>query len=186
MKTETPTRLNGIDTNELAAIVGAVQENPALGQVAFRVTTAWQGGTRSEARVEDWTFGGETLPRDFTIATDEPKQVLGNDSAPNPQELLLAALNACMMVGYVAQSSVQGIELELLEIETTSGLDLQGFLGLDENVPAGNPEMHYTVRIKGNGTPEQFEEIHQLVQATSPNYWNLTRPVKLVPTLDVL
>lgn len=185
MKTETPTRLNGINPTELAAVIGAVQDDPALGQVGFRVKTAWQGGTRSEARVEDWSFGGETLPRDFTIAADEPKEVLGNASAPNPQELLIAALNACMMVGYVALSTVQGIELEHLEIETTGELDLQGFLGLDENVPAGSPEIHYTVRIKGTATPAQFEEIHQMVQATSPNYWNLTQPVKLVPTLDV-
>ena len=185
MKTETPTRINGIDRDELAAVIGAVQDDPSLGQVGFRVKTAWKGGTRSEARVEDWTFGGETLPRDYTIAADEPKEVLGGASAPNPQELLMAALNACMMVGYVALSTVQGIELENLEIETTGGLDLQGFLGLDESVPPGTPEIHYTVRIRGNGTPEQFEEIHQMVQATSPNFWNLTQPVKLVPTLDV-
>ena len=185
MKTETPTHLNGIDANELAAVIGAVQENPAAGQVAFRVTTAWQGGTRSEARVQDWSLGGQTLPRDYTIAADEPQELLGTASAPNPQELLMAALNGCMAVGYVALSTIQGIELESLEIETTGGVDLRGFLGLDPTVPIGNPEIHYTVRIKGNGTPEQFEEIHQMVQATSPNFWNLTRPVKLVPTLEV-
>ena len=185
MKTETPTRLNGIDPAELAAVVKTVEDDASTGQVAFRVTTAWQGGTKSEARVRDWKLAGETLPRDFTIAADEPTELLGGSTAPNPQELLMAALNACMTVGYVALSTIQGIELESLEIETDGDVDLRGFLGLDDSVPVGNPEIRYTVRIKGNGTPEQFEEIHQMVQATSPNFWNLARPVKLVPTLEM-
>ena len=35
--------------------------------------------------------------------------------------------------------------------------------------------MQYTVRIKGNGTPEQFREIHDTVRRTSPNYFNVAR-----------
>jgi hypothetical protein len=41
------------------------------------------------------------------------------------------------------------------------------------------------VRIKGNGTKEQFAEIHEAVMATSPNFYNLSRPVGLKPTLVV-
>jgi hypothetical protein len=35
------------------------------------------------------------------------------------------------------------------------------------------------VTIAGNGTPEQFEAIHQNVMKTSPNYFNLNRPVRM-------
>src|SRR5207302_941057 len=41
----------------------------------------------------------------------------------NAQEHLLAALNACMMVGYVAQCAVRGITLESLEIDTDGEID---------------------------------------------------------------
>jgi hypothetical protein len=41
------------------------------------------------------------------------------------------------------------------------------------------------VRISGDGTPEQFREIHAMVQATSPNLFNLTRAVQIVPELVV-
>ena len=41
------------------------------------------------------------------------------------------------------------------------------------------------VRIKGNGTPEQFEEIHQNVMKTSPNYFNLSRPIRMNGSLKV-
>jgi hypothetical protein len=45
--------------------------------------------------------------------------------------------------------------------------------------------LRYTVRIRGDGTKEQFAEIHDAVIATSPNFYNLSRPVALKPTLVV-
>src|SRR5881275_1991298 len=90
----------------------------------------------------------------------------------NPQEHLLAALNACMMVGYVAQCAVRGITLESLEIQTDGDIDLRGFLGVDPTVPPGYENLSYIVRIKGSGTKEDFAEIHDAVMATSPNFYN--------------
>ena len=43
----------------------------------------------------------------------------------------------------------------------------------------------YEVAIKGNGSPEQFEEIHQTVMKTSPNYFNISRPIRMNGTLRV-
>ncbi len=111
--------------------------------------------------------------------SDEPVELLGSNEAPNPQELLLAALNACMMVGYVAGASLKGITLDTVEIRTRGELDLRGFLGLDESVSPGYRRINYTVHISGNGTREQFEEIHQAVMATSPNYFNMAQPIQM-------
>ncbi len=97
----------------------------------------------------------------------------------------MAALNACMTVGYVAQCAIRGITLESLEIETEGEIDIRGFLGIDPDVAAGYESLNYTVRIKGDGTEEQFAEIHEAVMATSPNFYNLSRPVALKPTLVV-
>jgi uncharacterized OsmC-like protein len=104
---------------------------------------------------------------------------LGENTAPNPQELLMAAVNACMTVGYVAGASIRGIKLTKLEIETTGQLDLRGFLGLDDAVPPGYETIDYVVRIEGDGTSEQFHEIHRTVMQTSPNYFNLARPIRM-------
>jgi hypothetical protein len=52
-------------------------------------------------------------------------------------------------------------------------------------VPPGYEKLNYTVRIKGNGTKEQFAEVHQAVMATSPNFYNVSRPVVLKPALVV-
>ena len=72
-----------------------------------------------------------------------------------------------------------------LKIETDGELDLRGFLGIDPNVPPGYENLSYVVRIKGSGTKEDFAEIHDAVMATSPNFYNVSRPVTLKPTLVV-
>jgi hypothetical protein len=41
------------------------------------------------------------------------------------------------------------------------------------------------VRIAGNGTPEQFRQIHENVIKTSPNYFNVSRPVRLDAKLQI-
>ncbi|MGE0257265.1 MAG: OsmC family protein [Alphaproteobacteria bacterium] len=177
--------VNGLDLDALFALIGSVKEDPAKGKTSWRVTTSWLGQTRSRAQVEDFGIGGERVPRRFSIDIDEPFELGGTDRFANPQEHLLAALNACMTVGYVAQCAVRGITLESLEIETDGEIDLRGFLGLDPTVPPGYESLRYTVRIKGDGTREQFAEVHEAVMATSPNFHNVARPITLRPILVV-
>jgi uncharacterized OsmC-like protein len=177
--------VNGIDVAGLGAVVREIAEDPAKGIIGFRVTSRWKGQTRSEATVESYSLGGHDLPRSFVIAADEPIELFGSNTAPNPQELLMSAFNACIMVGYVAGAAVRGISLEKVEIETSGELDLRGFLGLDERIKPGYEAMRTTVRIKGDGTPEQFAEIHETVRKTSPNWFNLSNPVAVEARLVV-
>jgi uncharacterized OsmC-like protein len=180
-----PNVVNGINVDDLFALIDGVKNSAANGKTSWHVTTAWQGQTRSRTQVDGFEIGGERVPRRFPIDIDEPCELGGSNRFANPQEHLLAALNACMMVGYVAQCAVRGIKLESLEIETNGDIDLRGFLGIDPAVPTGYEKLSYTVRIKGRGTKQQFAEIHEAVMATSPNFYNVSRPVALKPTLVV-
>ena len=184
-KTAEPNVVNGINVDDLFALIDDVKRDPAKGKTNWRVATTWQGQARSRAEIESYGIGGEKVPRRFSIDIDEPRELGGSNSFANPQEHLIAALNACMTVGYVAQCAVRGITLESLAIETDGEIDLRGFLGIDPAVPPGYENLSYTVRIKGNGTKEQFAEIHEAVMATSPNFYNLSRPVALKPALVV-
>ena len=177
--------VNGIDVAALGGMVHDIQQDPAKARVEFRVRSEWKGQTRSRSSVESYTIGGQHVHRSFTIDADEPFELCGRNTAPNPQELLMTALNACVMVGYVAGAAVRGIALDSVSIETSGALDLRGFLGIDASVPAGYDTIGYTVRIKGAGTPEQFQEIHETVIKTSPNYFNIARPVHVDARLVV-
>lgn len=177
------TIVNDIDLGRLQELVAEAGVNPALG---FEVKTRWNGQFRSESRVGAIRLGnGDTVVRDHVIMADEPEEILGSNEAPNPQELLMAALNACMTVGYVAGAAKRGVTLTRLEIDTKGTLDLRGFFALSDIVPPGYPSLEYVVRIAGDGTPEQFAEIHAEVQATSPNYDNLARAIRIDATLEV-
>ena len=184
-KTVKPNVVNGINVDDLFALIETVRTEPANGMTDWRVATTWQGQARSRAEIESYGIGGKKVQRRFSIDIDEPLELGGSNSFANPQEHLIAALNACITVGYVAQCAVRGIALESLVIETDGKIDLRGFLGIDSAVPAGYENLNYTVRIKGNGTKAQFAEIHQAVMATSPNFYNLSRAVTLKPALVV-
>src|SRR5436305_1816241 len=185
MKTAEPTIVNGINVDDMFALIDDVKREPAKGKTNWHVTTTWQGQARSRAQVENFEIGGERVSRRFSIDIDEPHELGGSNRFANPQEHLIAAQNACMTVGYVAQCAVRGITLESLAIETDGEIDLHGFLGIDPGVAQGYENLSYTVRIKGNGTKEQFAEIHQAVMATSPNFYNLSQPVVLNPAFIV-
>ena len=179
LDTTTRPPVNGIDLNALDETVAAIGKDAGCAQVGFKVKTEWKGQTRSESTVEGYDIAGEHVERRFTIVADEPHELLGTNTAPNPQELLMSAVNACMMVGYVAQAAVRGITLDSCTIETDGELDLRGFLGLDERVPPGYRRLNYVVTLKGDGTRAQYEEIHRAVMATSPNYFNMARPIEM-------
>lgn len=180
-----PAVVNGIDTEGVKDLIGHVAKDPKNANTHWHVSSHWKGGTRSDTIVKGYGFGKEYIHKDFTIQIDEPTELGGTNKFANPQEYLLAALNGCIMVGYVVGCSMEGIELEELRIETEGEIDLRGFLGLDPNVKPGYDKISYTVHIKGNGTPQQFQKVHEGVCATSPNRFNVANAIKLDSKLVV-
>ncbi len=180
-----PQIINGLNVDDVTALINDVKADPANGVTSWKVKSAWQGRTHNQSTVSSFFISGEEVNREFTIDIDEPEQLGGGNQFANPQEYLLAALNSCMMVGYVALCSLNGIALDSLEIEVEGDIDLRGFLGLSDDVAPGYENLNYTVRIKGDASKEEFEDIHQAVMKTSPNFYNLSRAVRLNAALYV-
>jgi uncharacterized OsmC-like protein len=185
-KQHAASHFNGLDTEALAQAVADITADPALAPVTFRAKTRWQGGLRSRTDIESYDMGGQRLARRHQIFTDEPTELLGDNSAPNPQDLILSALASCMTVGFVVGATGLGVRIDTLEISTECTLDLRGAFGLDPSIPPGAPRIPYTVRVKGSGTREQYEEILRNVTATSPNYYHLSNPIQLDASLEVV
>lgn len=184
-QTQDKTTVNGIDTLAVREFIEQITQDPAKGMTRWDVTTRWVGGTRSDTHVDHYEIGGKRVDKDYTIRIDEPLELAGTNRHPNPQEYLLAALNACMVVGYSAVAALHGVELTELTIRTTGDIDLRGFLGVSDEVKPGYDSLKYTVRIKGSGTPEQMRLIHETVMATSPNRWNVSQPIRLDAELEI-
>ncbi|HEX6245307.1 MAG TPA: OsmC family protein [Polyangiales bacterium] len=185
-KQQSTARFNGLDTEALTQAVAGIAADPSLAPVTFRAKTRWQGGFRSRTDVESYDMGGQRFARRHQIFTDEPVELLGDNSAPNPQDLILTALASCMTVGFVVGATNLGVRIDSLEISTECTLDLRGAFGLDPSIPPGAPRIPYTVRVKGSGTREQYEEILRNVTMISPNYYHLSRPIQLDATLELV
>jgi uncharacterized OsmC-like protein len=172
------TTLNGFDVQAMTDVVEQVISDPALAVAAFRVKSSWKGAARVESKISAYELGGERIAREHLIQSDEPRELFGDDTGPNPQELLLAALNACMVFGYATKASALGVRVDALSIESHGKLDMRGALGI-EGVSPGMDAIHYVVRIKSTATPTQLEALHEAVMATSPNRFHIASPIRL-------
>ena len=172
-----PALRNGIDLDALQATIDAVTADPAKAQTNWTIRSEWLGGTRSDHHVDGYSIGGEYVPRPFRISIDEPFELTGSNEFANPQEYLLSAMNACMIVGYAAVAGLMGIDLDSLEVETTGDIDLRGFLGISGEVPPGYPRLEQRVKIKSRASSEELAKLHETVQRTSPNFFNITQKV---------
>lgn len=178
-------KVNGIDVAALRQAIADIKANPDAGQTRWKVTSRWQGGTRTDHVIDGVDIGGRKVNRQFEIQVDEPCELCGTNQYANPQEYLLAATNACMMVGYATVAAIMGVKLTQLELEITGDIDLRGFLDIDPDVARGYERLHYAFRLAGDGTREQFEKMHEVVQRTSPNYYNIANPIELTSDLVV-
>jgi uncharacterized OsmC-like protein len=148
---------NGVDTSSIAELSHKIQEEPTRGDTLWKAEVIWQNGFRNQIRIRD-------LPASYA---DEPEVLGGTNTAPNPVEQLLGALGSCLAIGYTANASVRGIQIEDLRIELEGHIDLPVFLGLHEG-HAGYSDVTIKVYLKADAPQETLEDLHQQVLETSP------------------
>lgn len=168
---------NGISVAGLSEFVHEIQESPKEGMAAYGVELNWQSGTRSKVQTLPMTVGTHTVSRDFSWEIDEPRQLLGCNHAPNPQEYLLSGVGACILVGFAVGASVMEVQLESLKVTVRGELNLSGFLDLDPEAPVSFSELNYRIDVVGDGTPEQFEILRQTALKQSPNAMTIMNQV---------
>ncbi|MDP2063881.1 MAG: OsmC family protein [Phaeovulum sp.] len=170
---------NSLPTAALSEFVNEVTGAPEEALMDYGVILDWESGTRSRAEAKPMRVGPHRVSRCFSWKVDEPRQLMGNNHGPNPQELLLSGLGACMMVAFVAGATAEGIQLESLRIDLDATLDLRGFLGIGSNSPVGFPEISYTIHVTADASPEQLAALHARAVAHSPNAQTILNPVAL-------
>ncbi|NEU30901.1 OsmC family protein [bacterium LRH843] len=177
--------INDINVPALEGYIEEIKRNPESAMIDYAVNLQWQGGTKTKVTTKGIQLGDQKLERNCSFIIDEPEQLLGKNTNPTPQEYLLGGMGACMMVGYTVGASMLGITLDKLEIDLEAGLDLRGFLEVNPESPIGFKDVKYTIRVKGDGTKEQFEKIHDTVIRTSPNRATIENAITIIPNLII-
>ena len=100
------------------------------------------------------------------------RAVGGYSDAPNPGDILCAALAACLDSTIRIISDRLGVALTSLEVEVTADVDVRGTLIVDKNVPVGFQAMRCHVNVQAaDGTDPRL--MKKLVAASEHSCVNL-------------
>jgi len=177
--------VNGVNLDVLLDTVGAIQADPELGIARFRARNEWLTGNHNRTTVSGF-FGAkaeQVHKQTFTMDADEPAILAGHDEGANPVEHLLHALASCITTSLVAHAAVKGIEIEGLEADFEGDLDLNGFLGLDEDTPKGYTEIRANYRVKTD--PRNIGRIKRLAEF-SPVYNTVRQGCPVILTVEAM
>jgi uncharacterized OsmC-like protein len=174
-----PKPMNGVDVPTLFATIDAVKGQPELANFKFRASNRWVKGTHSRSRMESFTgAGGEhNHKKEFQYDADHPEVLVGTGEGPAPVEFVLHALAACITAGIGNIAAARGVELTEVESTVEGDIDLQGVLGLNDNVRNGYKGIRVSFKIKGDAPPEKLQEIVEQSRARSAVFDIITNPV---------
>jgi uncharacterized OsmC-like protein len=151
----------------------AVSAAPAAAKVVFSAATV---------SAEDG-FSTESAVRGFTVRLDEPPELGGADTGPNPVEAVLAALGSCQAIVYRAYANALGLRVDRVEVEARGQLDVRGFLG-DPAVPAGFERVTFTTRVVSPEPADRIAALSRAVEAHCPVLDILKRPIAVTGTVE--
>ncbi|MHA3775145.1 OsmC family protein [Verrucomicrobiota bacterium sgz303538] len=175
--------MNGVSTDELEKTVESIRDHPELGKCKFRAHNEWLDGGNNHVRVKDFYAAGQEVTsraKAFDFDADEPPLLLGHDRGANPVEYLLTALSACMTTSMVYHAAANGIKIEELESDFEGDLDLQGFLGLADDVRPGYQQIRATFRVRCDAPTEKLGEFLK----RSPVYDVVSKSVPVVVNIE--
>ncbi|MFN3698577.1 MAG: OsmC family protein [Dictyoglomus sp.] len=144
-----------------------------MGKVTFSAQGKWLGNLKVETKIRN----------KFTINMDEPPSLGGEDSAPNPVEVVLASLIGCLGIVIAVVSKEKNIPLNSVEIFTEGDLDPRGFMG-DPTVRAGYEEVRVRIKIDSPAGREKIEELIKEVEKRCPVSDIIRNPVNLSINLE--
>ncbi|MDH4184600.1 MAG: OsmC family protein [Nitrospinota bacterium] len=159
----------------LMKTIGAIQAKPGVASLVFRSETALVEDLRCEAKIRQFP----------TITVDEPTELGGGNSAPNPLELVMAALGTCQEIMYGAYASVMGVKLTSVKVDVKGYIDLRGALGMDESLPSGYTHVEYVTTIQSPAPEEALAKLVMTVESHCPVLDSLQRPVQVFGQVHV-
>lgn len=178
---------NGVDVTRLAATIRAVEADPELARFEFRAHNAWVDGGNNRSTIKGFYGAGgedETRKAAFVYDNDEPDVLLGTDKGANPVEYVLHALAGCLTTSLVYHAAARGIVIRRVESWYEGDLDLQGFLGLSDEVRRGYEAIRVKFLVDAPGaSEEELEEIVAMGQRYSPVFDIVTNPVPVTVAL---
>lgn len=165
--------VTGMDLEKLEDFRSAIKESPVV--LGLDAKGIWEGHSgRSTIHIGPYELGGERIDREtrhYTIpygAWREVEEAIGFEGPTDrvePVEMALGAIAACLCNSIALNAPRHGINLEGLEVNVHTDIDpsvLFEVKGPDSHTSC-MPKIVSDVKVKGDISDDQLEEIKQLV-----------------------
>lgn len=169
---------NGVNVEALLGARAALTEAPEGARFTWRATSEWIKGTHSRANIHGFFgLGGEQTHRQkFQVDTDHPELFAAEDNGATPVEIVLVGLAGCLSAGIAAVAQNRNIQLRSVKATLEAGMDLQGILGIDDNVRNGFDGIKVHYEIDADATQDEIAALVAQSQKRSAVFDIVTNP----------
>ncbi len=177
---------NGVNVDHLLAAREALTNAPQAAQFKWRAACEWRNGTNSHSTVEGYYGLGEEQKRKakFTFDADHPEVFAAEDKGATPVEYVLVGLASCLTAGIAAVAQNRSIQLRSVTAVIEGDMDLQGILGIDDNVRNGFNGIKVTYTIDADAKREDIEALVAQSQKRSAVYDIVTNPTNVTVVVN--
>lgn len=172
---------NGVNVEALLGARAALTETPAAAQFTWRARNEWVRGTHSRSSVEGFFgLGEEHRHRTrFSFEADHPQVFASEDNGATPVEIVLAGLASCLTAGIASVAQHRQIQLRSVTATLEGSMDLQGILGIDDEVRNGFNGIKVTYQIDADASPEEIAAVVAQSQKRSAVFDIITNPTNV-------
>ena len=177
---------NGVNVDALLGAREALEKAPEAAQFKWRASCEWLNGTHSRSKIGGFFGLGAEQSRDktFTVEADHPQVFASEDHAPTPVELVLSGLASCLTAGVAAIAQRRGIQLHSVKASLEADMDIQGILGIDDDVRNGFGAIRVHFDIRADASEDDIKALVAQSQKRSAVFDIITNPTAVFVTVN--
>jgi len=177
---------NGVNVTALLGAREALTKAPAAAAFKWRAVCEWINGTHSRSTIGNFFGLGaeQSRKKAFDVEADHPEVFAAEDQAPTPVELVLAGLASCLTAGVAAVAQNRGIQLHSVKATLEADMDLQGILGIDEDVRNGFGAIRVHFDVQADASAEDIAALVAQSQKRSAVFDIVTNPTHVHVTVN--
>ena len=185
MSTQQVTVDNGVDVEALLGAREALTEAPEGAKFTWRASCDWIRGTHSATTVKGFFGLGEEQSHrtEFRFDSDHPELFASEDKGATPVEIVLAGLAGCLTAGIASVAQNRNIQLRSVKATLEAGMDLQGILGIDNDVRNGFDGIKVHYEIDADASEEEIAALVAQSQKRSAVFDVITNPTDVTVTV---
>ncbi|WP_377829395.1 OsmC family protein [Bradyrhizobium lupini] len=177
---------NGVNVEALLSAREALGNAPEVAQFKWRASCVWLNGTHSRSTISNFFGLGAEQDRGktFTVEADHPQVFAAEDNAPTPVEIVLSGLASCLTAGVAAVAQRRGIQLHKVTALLEAEMDIQGILGMDDDVRNGFGAIRVHFDILADASEDEIKALVAQSQKRSAVFDIITNPTNVFVTVN--